>query len=344
MNFYNKYFEIKKKIAVNREKDLRTHWLAIGVIFVGILFYFLNFAVRPFWNCKNTNAPDCEWQWFSDATGTWGEFGDFIGGTINPFIGLLTVILLVRSIRLTTDALKQNEEALEVSKDELIETRRAVEQATVAQKKMEVSLRDQLVLSKSQNNFANYFKHLEEFKIHMESLAVKADIDLRTMHKIIFPQCIDGEYRPSSELLKIFNSSRNLLFSQFKRLDGQQAEIIEITKNIEEIVRSFSVSVGNCVVIKELLKNPCSLKYDGKSHQVSVDNLYLHIQLNVSIFYCFEHALTFDVQGIPDIDDLDRNLCFLMHDHLAHAVVKKWGVIFEGELKHIYPLGKAVRD
>lgn len=192
MRFYNKYFE-KQKIKVEaKEKELRIHWWAIGIIVAGILGYFLNFALRPFVTCKISGGTKCEWQWISSATGTWGEFGDFVGGTINPFIGLVTVVLLVHSIRLTISALKQNEEALNISKDELIETRRAVEHATAAQEKMEASLRAQLVEAKSQNNFANYYVHLDEFKKHVYSISknyflIDAGVNLKQLHSLLFP-------------------------------------------------------------------------------------------------------------------------------------------------------------
>lgn len=199
-------------------------------------------------------------------------------------------------------------------------------------------------LTRSQNNFANYFKHFDEFKVHMKAVEISGDVNLRAMHKIVFPMCTRGVHRPSDDFLKIFINSRNLLFSQFIRLDGEQDKIIEITQEIENIVRSFNVVSGNCVAIKELMKKPYAINYGGKQHKISYDNLYLHLQLNIFVFYLFEHAFKFDVEGGVDVDSEGHNLCFKMYDGLAHAVAKKWGVIYEEELKHIYPLGKALRD
>jgi len=195
MDFYNKYFEKCEVKIETKEKEIPIHWWAIGIIALGILIYFINFAVFPYIACQFSEIPSCEWSWLSNATGAWGEFGDFIGGTINPFIGLLTVILLVQSIKLTTDALKQNEEALQVSKDELIETRRAVEQATVAQEKMEHSLRDQLIVAKSQNNFANLFVHREEFVKYahskLRSGIYALEVHSHSLHQTLFKGSFD---------------------------------------------------------------------------------------------------------------------------------------------------------
>lgn len=49
----------------------------------------------------------------------WGQYGDFIGGILNPIIGLITIILIIKSIKQTKDALVQNEQALSDSNNEL---------------------------------------------------------------------------------------------------------------------------------------------------------------------------------------------------------------------------------
>lgn len=63
---------------------------------------------------------------YSFSSEQWGQAGDFLGGILNPLIGLVTVILVVLSIRQNNialqqnqAALKQNEQALKDSKEEL---------------------------------------------------------------------------------------------------------------------------------------------------------------------------------------------------------------------------------
>jgi len=51
----------------------------ILLILIPIIFYWLNFNSLDLSNNKTT----------------WGEFGDFIGGTINPIIGIFNLILIV---------------------------------------------------------------------------------------------------------------------------------------------------------------------------------------------------------------------------------------------------------
>lgn len=44
------------------------------------------------------------WLGFSDDTGDWGTFGDFIGGFSNPIITFITMCMLIKSIDLQKDA------------------------------------------------------------------------------------------------------------------------------------------------------------------------------------------------------------------------------------------------
>lgn len=44
--------------------------------------------------------------------GDWGTFGDFIGGTLNPIIGLISILLLFSTWRLTSNTFKSTDSAL----------------------------------------------------------------------------------------------------------------------------------------------------------------------------------------------------------------------------------------
>ena len=69
----------------------------------------------------------------SKSPGDWGTFGDFVGGLINPFIGLAGIYMLVKTLRQNQRVISQAEsslqkmetalnlskEALDVQKDEL---------------------------------------------------------------------------------------------------------------------------------------------------------------------------------------------------------------------------------
>jgi hypothetical protein len=106
-------------------------WLA-GVVFLGSLsLYFFNF-----------NGP------LSPQQSTWGEFGDFMGGVVNPIIGLCTVWLL-------TVSLKQNQIALQQARDELGLAREALESAKDMQERTEQALQKQIDIADQTRDMAN---------------------------------------------------------------------------------------------------------------------------------------------------------------------------------------------
>ncbi len=55
----------------------------------------------------------------------WGQFGDYIGGTLNPVFGFLSLIILLHVLR-------QNERALQMSKEELELTRKELKNSATA--------------------------------------------------------------------------------------------------------------------------------------------------------------------------------------------------------------------
>lgn len=67
---------------------------------------------------------------FSSAQEQWGQFGDFVGGLVNPLLGILTIWLLLRTlgeqqraVNAAQESLRVQHEALEVQRSELELTR-----------------------------------------------------------------------------------------------------------------------------------------------------------------------------------------------------------------------------
>ena len=52
---------------------------------------------------------------FSNDPGVWGQFGDFVGGTINPILTFLTFMALVFTVVLQTRQLEHSREELQRS-------------------------------------------------------------------------------------------------------------------------------------------------------------------------------------------------------------------------------------
>lgn len=78
---------------------------------------------------------------------SWGQLGDFLGGVLNPFVALLTVLILIRTIR-------QNQDVIDISRKELLASRQALDAtieelkiSRVIQEKTEGALNKQIELT-----------------------------------------------------------------------------------------------------------------------------------------------------------------------------------------------------
>lgn len=74
---------------------------------------------------------------------TWGQFGDFVGGTANPILAFLTLVALVLTIVLQSKQLSISSRELELSRRELELTREELSRSAHAQELSEKALRAQ---------------------------------------------------------------------------------------------------------------------------------------------------------------------------------------------------------
>ena len=70
---------------------------------------------------------------FSERQDVWGQFGDFIGGTVNPILSFLSLLALVFTVVLQTRQLENSREELANSKTELEATREELKRSAQAQ-------------------------------------------------------------------------------------------------------------------------------------------------------------------------------------------------------------------
>lgn len=85
----------------------------------------------------------------------WGQFGDFVGGTLNPILAFLSFMALLYTIKIQTDELK-------LSREELEATRKELEGSRIAQQEQSESLKLQNEATKFQmfeNTFYNLLNH-----------------------------------------------------------------------------------------------------------------------------------------------------------------------------------------
>jgi large-conductance mechanosensitive channel len=79
--------------------NVKTGWvlaILIGTVSLVIGFYFFNFNSHLL---KNENWPDI-FKNLSKDTGSWGTFGDYIGGILNPVIAAFAFYLIAKTYEL----------------------------------------------------------------------------------------------------------------------------------------------------------------------------------------------------------------------------------------------------
>jgi fumarate reductase subunit C len=103
--------------------------LAAALVFMLVVLavYVLRFGTAP----------------FSDDPSAWGQFGDFMGGTLNPLLAFLTLIALTATITLQFRQLAISAKELRLSRQELHETRAELQRSAKAQELSEAALRAQ---------------------------------------------------------------------------------------------------------------------------------------------------------------------------------------------------------
>lgn len=129
-------------ITVIEKEPFEQSWalkIAVGVYILFLLVYACWFSFQ-----------------ISDSAETWGQFGDYVGGAINPIVGLITIWLL-------TASLKQ-------SREEMLLTRQALDDAKVSQQDTEEALRDQIKVSEHARDISNTIALWNNLKLEIERL------------------------------------------------------------------------------------------------------------------------------------------------------------------------------
>jgi hypothetical protein len=100
----------------SNSSNIKTGWvlaILIGIVLLVVGFYFFNFN---FHLLKNENWSDI-FKNLSKETGSWGTFGDYVGGILNPVIAAFAFYLIAKTYELQKRELEATRLLLEVSTD-----------------------------------------------------------------------------------------------------------------------------------------------------------------------------------------------------------------------------------
>jgi uncharacterized membrane protein len=140
-----------------------------------------------------------------ESMSQWGQFGDYVGGLINPLFGLITIILLVFT-------LKQNDLALQQAADELEQTRAALLRGQAIQEATEKSLSQQISVAAESRDLNNAISLFESYS--------------KTIEKILEDEDLNNHYRTNGILMK-FNGTfeREKMWDQLKDAEKKRTSL-----------------------------------------------------------------------------------------------------------------------
>ncbi|WP_294991308.1 hypothetical protein [uncultured Stenotrophomonas sp.] len=124
---------------------------------------------------------------------SWGQFGDFLGGLLNPLVGIVTVLMVLETLRITRREAADTRAALEHQRLEMHEqTRHASDQAESAAGQLQ-AVQTQLAEARAREALAYLEKHLDALVLELD----------RSMQTSIARQL---QYRKDASASTYFNS------------------------------------------------------------------------------------------------------------------------------------------
>ena len=112
----------------------------------------------------------------SSDQSVWAQFGDFVGGTVNPILGFLTIIALALTLILQSKQLSISSKELKLSRVELELTRQELRRSAEAQELSEKALRAQASAAERSARLAATNFLLEHYKG-----------EIKKMHGVAYP-------------------------------------------------------------------------------------------------------------------------------------------------------------
>lgn len=207
-------------IEANSHKEAKEPLIQTWAIWIALVVFILAlgiYAIQFIWGLPHL-SPNPE---------AWGQLGDFLGGMVNPIIGLITIWLLATSLKQNQIALKQSKQALERAEEEVRLTREALEQSKSIQEATESALREQIKIAahaRDMNNAISLWSALEE---QAASLNLKSENALRGYAALVEQSLFQ---------------KKEIIAEQLSKLDGIMSSEIERLASRYQTIKPTSAS------------------------------------------------------------------------------------------------------
>jgi hypothetical protein len=153
--------------------------LALVWVYLVASAYFNSFGVIPGFNPEKQLITDT-----ANSGALWGQFGDFVGGLLNPFMTLLSFLAICITILLQNFQLRQSVKELELSRQELGLSRNALFQGQAIQSATEAALKEQISLARQEKDFASLERLAEFYQLKIRDKAGELSAeDLRALSR-----------------------------------------------------------------------------------------------------------------------------------------------------------------
>ncbi len=174
---------LHNQILSNKKTKKKLPWILISF---GLFAFFCIVSVFGVYSISFKDFS------FIADTEKFGQFGDFIGGTLNPILAFLSFMALLYTIKIQMDELK-------LSREELEATRKELEGSRIAQQEQSESLKLQNEATKLQmfeNTFFSLLREanglLHDFLLEGNGNKINENIEKCTRSEII---CVENDLR-----------------------------------------------------------------------------------------------------------------------------------------------------
>jgi hypothetical protein len=134
----------------------------------------------------------------SGSREVWGQFGDYLGGTLNPIFGFLTLVAIVMTLAVQSRQLEISHEQLSLSRAELEATREELRKSAEAQIETSIALRQQARLAALSAKIAAVTAAIEAIDQQLNRIAMSKNVVVA----MIDPQGLRSQRAHLSEKLQ----------------------------------------------------------------------------------------------------------------------------------------------
>ncbi|MFA3127394.1 putative phage abortive infection protein [Acinetobacter pittii] len=258
----------------------KVYW-AIGIVVLIVVLVVGTFIF---------NFHDAE---FAKESDKWGQFGDYIGGTLNPILAFLsfsallfTIYIQVKQLNFADEQLKRTLDELNLSRTELALTRSELQRSADAQTGAKQVMEQQLLTQSMQQFDSIFFAMLKDLNSLLENLEIKS-VGQESLLDKIYEQVIN------EKVYRIDEQRRKLL--EERELCRYFILLYQLLKNIDRTIGGNTyINPNNKDSIKKTYSNIVRASISEKAMQLLMinvlnDGFELYKDL-VEFFSFFEHT------------------------------------------------------